>query len=132
MTLYERPVKPEWLLPAPSTAHVRLSQPHCTAKDRDAISPLDTRYPDRDPRAWTCRWRPAGLVPRALAFGFDLGLRGLVMGILVVPLALFGNIGIGIRTLLLFLVSWWYMVLFEVLTRAAPRRAGDGLARGTG
>lgn len=54
---------------------------------------------------------------RSLAFALDLGLRGLILGILLTALALLGNLGIGLGSLLLFLVSWWYMVLFEVLNQ---------------
>ena len=72
--------------------------------------------------------RPAGLMPRALAFAFDLSVRGLIMGILLVPLALLGNIGIGLGSLLLFLISWWYMVLFEVLNQGcSPGKQVMGL-----
>ena len=80
-------------------------------------APLDTRYQIETPEGIDLPLRPAGLLPRALAFAFDLGVRGLLMGILLVPLALLGNIGIGLGSLLLFLVSWWYMVLFEVLNQ---------------
>lgn len=91
-------------------------------------APLDTRYQIETPEGIDLPLRPAGLAPRALAFAFDLGLRGLVMGILIVPLALLGNIGIGIGSLLLFLVSWWYMVLFEVLNQGcSPGKQVMGL-----
>ncbi len=91
-------------------------------------APLDTRYQIETPEGIDLPLRPAGLAPRALAFAFDLGLRGLIMGILIVPLALLGNLGIGIGSLLLFLVSWWYMVLFEVLNQGcSPGKQVMGL-----
>lgn len=91
-------------------------------------APLDTRYQVETPEGIDLPLRPAGLVPRALAFAFDLGARGLVIGILAVPLALLGNIGIGLGSLLLFLVSWWYMVLFEVLNEgSSPGKQVMGL-----
>src|SRR5476649_1436993 len=91
-------------------------------------NPLDTRYQIETPEGIDLPLRPAGLPPRVLAFAFDLGLRGLVMGILLVPLALLGNIGIGLGALLLFLVSWWYMVLFEVLNQGcSPGKQVMGL-----
>lgn len=50
------------------------------------------------------------------------------MGILLVPLALLGNVGIGLGSLLLFLISWWYMVLFEVLNQGcSPGKQVMGL-----
>ena len=90
-------------------------------------APLDTHYPIETPEGIDLPLRPAGLMPRALAFAFDLGVRGLIMGMLV-PLALLGNIGIGLGSLLLFLISWWYMVLFEVLNQGcSPGKQVMGL-----
>ncbi len=88
-------------------------------------APLDTRYQIETPEGIDLPLRPAGLVPRALAFAFDLGARAVVMGVLLVPLALLGNIGIGLGSLL---VSWWYMVLFEVLNQGcSPGKQVMGL-----
>lgn len=70
-------------------------------------APLDTRYQIETPEGIDLPLRPAGLLPRALAFAFDLGVRGLIMGVLLIPLALLGNVGIGLGLLLLFLISWW-------------------------
>lgn len=93
-----------------------------------ASTPLDTHYQIETPEGIDLPLRPAGLPPRALAFAFDLGVRGIIMGILLVPLALLGNIGIGLGSLLLFLVSWWYMVLFEVLNQGcSPGKQVMGL-----
>ena len=47
-------------------------------------APLDTRYQIETPEGIDLPLRPAGLVPRVLAFAFDLGLRAVVMGILLV------------------------------------------------
>lgn len=91
-------------------------------------APLDTRYQIETPEGIDLPLRPAGLLPRALAFAFDLGVRGLIMGILLLPLALLGNIGLGLGSLLLFVVSWWYMVLFEVLNAgSSPGKQVMGL-----
>ena len=91
-------------------------------------TPLDTRYQIETPEGIDLPLRPAGLVPRVLAFTFDLCLRGVVMGVLLVPLALLGNVGIGLGSLLLFLISWWYMVLFEVLNQGcSPGKQVMGL-----
>jgi hypothetical protein len=41
---------------------------------------------------------------------------------------LLGNVGLGLGALLLFLVSWWYMVLFEVLNQGcSPGKQVMGL-----
>ncbi len=60
---------------------------------------------------------PAGLVPRALAFALDLLIRGAILAILGFAFASLGKFGMGVGALLLFLVQWWYMVLFEVLNQ---------------
>lgn len=61
--------------------------------------------------------RPAGLVPRSLAFGIDLLIRATLLGVLFVLLQPFEKFGMGLSALVLFLVTWWYMVLFEVLNQ---------------
>ncbi len=78
---------------------------------------LDTRFQVETPEGIDLILRPAGLVPRALAFAIDLAIRGLVLSVMFVILALLGQLGMGLGTILLFLVTWWYMVLFEVLNQ---------------
>ena len=79
--------------------------------------PLDTRYHVETPEGIDLPLRPAGLLVRALAFSIDLGLRGLILGLLFIVLAFLGRLGAGLGSLLLFAISWWYMVLFEVLNQ---------------
>jgi len=79
--------------------------------------PLDTRYQVETPEGIDLPLRPAGLMPRALAFAIDLGFRGLILGVLFIVLGFLGQLGMGLGSILLFLVSWWYMVLFEVLNQ---------------
>lgn len=79
--------------------------------------PLDTRYHVETPEGIDLPLRPAGLLVRALAFSIDLGLRGLILGLLFIILAFLGRLGAGLGSLLLFAISWWYMVLFEVLNQ---------------
>jgi uncharacterized RDD family membrane protein YckC len=78
---------------------------------------LDTRYQVETPEGIDLVLRPAGLVPRALAFAIDLAIRGLLLLVLFIVLGLLGQFGMGLATILLFLVTWWYMVLFEVLNQ---------------
>ncbi len=80
-------------------------------------APLDTRYQVETPEGIDLPLRPAGLMPRAIAFAIDLGIRGLVLGLFFLVLAFFGELGMGLGSILLFVVSWWYMVLFEVLNQ---------------
>jgi len=78
---------------------------------------LDTRYKVETPEGIDLILRPAGLVPRALAFSIDLLIRGALLGALFAVLALLGQFGMGLGTILLFLVIWWSMVLFEVFNQ---------------
>ncbi|SDH93925.1 Uncharacterized membrane protein YckC, RDD family [Pseudomonas flavescens] len=78
---------------------------------------LDTRYQVETPEGIDLALRPAGLVPRALAFTIDLLIRGTMLAAVYLTFGLFGQLGMGIATLVLFLVTWWYMVLFEVLNQ---------------
>jgi uncharacterized RDD family membrane protein YckC len=65
---------------------------------------------------------------RALAFSIDLALRGLILGLLFIVLAMLGKLGAGLGSLLIFGVSWWYMVLFEVLNQGrSPGKQWMGL-----
>ena len=80
-----------------------------------ASLPIDTRYRVETPEGIELVLRPAGLVVRALAFAIDLLARGLLLGLLLLALSLLENIGIGLGAIVLFLVNWGYMVLFEVL-----------------
>ena len=91
-------------------------------------APLDTRYQVETPEGIDLPLRPAGLMPRALAFTLDLAIRGLILGLLFIILAFFGELGIGLGSILLFIVSWWYMVLFEVLNQGrSPGKQVMGL-----
>jgi uncharacterized RDD family membrane protein YckC len=90
--------------------------------------PLDTRYRIETPEGIDLTLRPAGLVVRALAFGVDLLIRGLLLGALFALLSALGSFGLGLGALLMFLVNWWYMVLFEVLNQGrSPGKALLGL-----
>ncbi|MDQ3200608.1 MAG: RDD family protein [Pseudomonadota bacterium] len=90
--------------------------------------PLDTRYQVETPEGVDLPLRPAGLMVRALAFSIDLGVRGLILGVLLVVLAFLGKLGAGLGSILLFVVSWWYMVLFEVLNQgSSPGKLWMGL-----
>ncbi|MDO8329433.1 MAG: RDD family protein [Fluviicoccus sp.] len=56
----------------------------------------------------------AGMVPRSLAFGVDLLIRGGILIGLAMGLSKLGNIGTGLFLILLFLMEWLYPVIFEV------------------
>ncbi|TWI58535.1 putative RDD family membrane protein YckC [Pseudomonas duriflava] len=79
--------------------------------------PLDTLYRVETPESIDLALRPASLLPRALAYAIDLAIRGVILGAAYGVLSFFGALGVGLIALLTFLVSWWYMVLFEVLAQ---------------
>ncbi|MDB6145673.1 MAG: hypothetical protein JWP80_4717 [Pseudomonas sp.] len=80
-------------------------------------APLDTRARIETPEGIDLLLRPAGLVPRSLAFAIDLSIRGLIMAGLFMFFSLFDRFGAGMSALVLFLGTWWYQVLFEVLNQ---------------
>ena len=97
-----------------------------TAPRRKA--PLDTRHQVETPEGIDLPLRPAGLMVRAVAFPIDLGIRALILGVLFIALAFLGKLGMGLGSLLLFAISWWYMVLFEVLRQGrSPGKQWLGL-----
>ena len=89
---------------------------------------LDTRLLVETPEGIDLILRPAGLMPRALAFGIDLLIRGAILLAAFVLLGLLGQFGAGLGTILYFLVNWWYPVLFEVLYQGrTPGKKAMGL-----
>ncbi|WP_268797729.1 RDD family protein [Pseudomonas huanghezhanensis] len=90
---------------------------HATPRHAPQSAPLDTRLRMETPEGIDLLLRPAGLVPRSLAFGIDLLIRATLLGVLFVLLQPFEKFGMGLGALALFLVTWWYMVLFEVLNQ---------------
>ena len=71
----------------------------------------------------------AGPLPRALAYGIDLAIRGLALALVAIPLMLFGRGGMGLYLVLLFFMEWFYPVLFEALWQGrTPGKRMMGLA----
>ena len=89
---------------------------------------LDTRYRVETPEGIDLLLRPAGLMPRAIAFGIDLLIRAAMLLLALIILGLLGQFGMGLATILYFLVNWWYPVLFEVLYQGrTPGKKAMGL-----
>jgi uncharacterized RDD family membrane protein YckC len=78
---------------------------------------LDTRVRIETPEGIDLVLRPAGVISRSLAFAIDLMIRGVVLGTLFFLLGTLGDFGTGLFMLALFLGTWGYMVLFEVLNQ---------------
>lgn len=76
--------------------------------------PLDNVYRIETPEGIDLLLRPAGLVPRALAFAIDFAIRAVLLLVVGTGLIFLGQFGLGTGALLMFVVQWWYMVLFEV------------------
>ena len=94
-----------------------MPSPYAVPRNATAPAPLDTRTRIETPEGIDLLLRPAGLVPRALAFGMDFSFRALILGALFLVFSLFESFGAGLTALSLFLVTWWYTVLFEVLNQ---------------
>lgn len=77
---------------------------------------LDTYRHVVTPEGVALHLRAAGPLPRALAYVLDLIARiAIYMALYQVLTALFGGAGYAILMLVTFVMSWFYMVLFEVL-----------------
>lgn len=70
----------------------------------------------------------AGLAPRAMAWLVDAILKTVILIIVSIPLAFFGDLGEGLYLLVFFVMLWFYNVLFEVLAEGAtPGKKALGL-----
>lgn len=93
------------------------AEPTATPSAAEPLEVLDSRYRVETPEGIDLLLRPAGVVPRALAFLIDLLIRGVVLLVAGIVLALLGQFGEGLLLILLFLLNWWYMVLFELFNQ---------------
>jgi uncharacterized RDD family membrane protein YckC len=90
---------------------------------------LDTVRTIETPEGVSIRLRLAGPVPRALAWLFDFFICSIVWLTASVLLFRLGNFGSGISMIVIFLLSWFYPVLFEVYAQGAtPGKKMLGLA----
>lgn len=79
--------------------------------------PLDTLYTAETPEGIALSLRPAGVVPRALAYLVDFAIRGAILIGIAIVAGLLKGLGQAIILVSLFLLEWFYPVVFE-LTRA--------------
>ncbi|MEB0039018.1 MULTISPECIES: RDD family protein [unclassified Pseudomonas] len=94
-----------------------MPSPPASPRIAASTEPLDTRARIETPEGFDLILRPAGLVPRSLAFSIDLLIRVLVIGGLFLFFSVFSTFGNGLGLLVLFVGNWWYPVLFEVLNQ---------------
>ncbi|MCL1825156.1 MAG: RDD family protein [Betaproteobacteria bacterium] len=90
---------------------------------------LDTVRTIETPEGVNIRLRLAGPVPRALAYLLDSFIRAVVWLVSFIFFVRFGNFGLGIWLIGIFLLEWFYPVLFEVYAQGAtPGKQALGLA----
>ena len=97
--------------------------------------PLDTLRQVETPEGVALVLRAAGAVPRALAWLIDLAVRATVYFSGATVLGLAGETGVGVMLLLLFVLTWGYPILFEVLWHGqtpGKRALGLRVLRGDG
>ena len=97
--------------------------------------PLDTLRPVETPEGVALVLRSAGAVPRALAWLIDLAVRATVYMGAATVLGVAGKTGTGVMLLLLFVLTWGYPILFEVLWHGqtpGKRALGLRVQRGNG
>jgi uncharacterized RDD family membrane protein YckC len=89
---------------------------------------LDTLYTAETPEGIALSLRPAGVVPRALAYLVDFGVRiGAFFALSIVAIP-FGGMGQGLLAVSYFLLEWFYPVFFELAgAGATPGKRMFGL-----
>ena len=89
---------------------------------------LDTLYQVETPEGIALNLRPAGVVPRMLAYAIDSLIR-LVAALVVLPLlGSLGGLGMALSLVLYFLLEWFYPVFFELgFGGATPGKKALGL-----
>lgn len=76
---------------------------------------LDTYREVVTPEGVALHLPAAGPVPRAVAWGIDLGIRLAILVLVGILLAVLGAAGQGLYLIALFLIFWAYPILFEAL-----------------
>lgn len=75
---------------------------------------LDTYRPVETPEGVEIGLRVAGPVPRLFAAAIDFAIRMGVYFVLMIPVSLLGQAGMGLFLVAVFLGEWFYPVFFEV------------------
>lgn len=78
---------------------------------------LDTVYSIETPESIDLATQLAGPVPRIFAYFIDLLIKGAIIFVLSIALAIMGNAGVGILLIITFLLEWFYPVFFEIYYR---------------
>ena len=107
-------------------AHDQLLTPPGTARSLT----LDTTLLAETPEGIAILLRPAGAVPRALAYALDLFIRFVVWAVAAALLGAVKGVGVGVMLIVLFALEWIYPIVFELLPGAAT--PGKRVARAAG
>jgi uncharacterized RDD family membrane protein YckC len=84
-----------------------------------APSTLDTTLLAETPEGIGILLRPAGAVPRSLAYALDWFIRNISFSVLAAVLGGVQGVGIGILMIIYFGLEWVYPIVFELLPGAA-------------
>jgi len=93
-------------------------------------APLDTLRAVETPEGIALALRPAGVVPRCLAYLIDFLIRAVAYSVIVtvISLSLRGGVGIALIYISAFALEWFYPVVFELTRRGAtPGKRALGL-----
>jgi uncharacterized RDD family membrane protein YckC len=88
---------------------------------------LDTARRISTPEGIELTLRLAGPVPRALAWGIDLLIRGVILAIIAFTASALKQAGVAIILLSAFLIEWLYPAWFEATRGATPGKRTMGL-----
>jgi uncharacterized RDD family membrane protein YckC len=89
---------------------------------------LDTTLHAETPEGIAILLRPAGAVPRALAYALDWFIRFITFSIAATILGGVKGVGVGLMLLVYFGLEWLYPIVFELLPGAAtPGKRALGL-----
>lgn len=80
---------------------------------------LDTTLLAETPEGIGIQLRPAGAVPRALAYALDWFIRFIVFSVVATVLGGVKGVGVGIMLIIYFGFEWLYPIVFELLPGAA-------------
>lgn len=84
-------------------------------KDSTSAKLIDTQVVVETPEGIDLTFQPAGLLPRTLAFIIDTLIRGAIFFAVIQIAGFLGNFGEGLLLIAVFVLTWLYMMLFEVL-----------------
>lgn len=99
-----------------------------TTDAMQTVAAVDTLQHIETPEGVVLALRPAGLLPRALAWLIDLMLKLAIILVAMFVYSTLGNFGVGLGLIVLFASTWGYSVLFEVLNNGTtPGKASLNL-----